>query len=283
MAEYNKQRYYWIKLTDHFLTSDTVDFLLSQKNGANYVVLYQMLCLKSVNSNGLLARQIGEIIVPYDVEKIQRDCKHFDIDTVRVALELYKKLGLVYEQQNGILQIADFDRLIGSQTISAAKKQEQISNRKSSGGILGGTKVENFPPDIKILRDKDIKNNIIYNDQSKTVRESDLISEFEQLWSIYPRKEGKKKAQSAYLRARKKGTTYEAVRQGIDNYNRHIKIKNTDKKYIKQGATWFNGECWNDELDFSRTNENSATNFTEREYKDGELNNLMRDIEDYDI
>ena len=86
MAEYNKQRYYWIKLTDHFLTSDTVDFLLSQKNGANYVVLYQMLCLKSVNSNGLLARQIGEIIVPYDVEKIQRDCKHFDIDTVRVDL-----------------------------------------------------------------------------------------------------------------------------------------------------------------------------------------------------
>ena len=127
------------------------------------------------------------------------------------------------------------------------------------------------------------KNNIIYNDQSKTVRESDLISEFEQLWSIYPRKEGKKKAQSAYLRARKKGTTYEAVRQGIDDYNRHLKAKKTDKKYIKQGATWFNGECWNDELDFSRTNENGAANFTEREYKDGELNNLMRDIEEYDL
>ena len=138
------------------MTSDTVDFLLSQKNGANYVVLYQMLCLKSVNSNGLLARQIGEIIVPYDVEKIQRDCKHFDIDTVRVALELYKKLGLVYEQQDGILQITNFDRLIGSQTISAEKKQIQIANRQS--GKQGGTKVENFPPDIEIkrLRDKEI-------------------------------------------------------------------------------------------------------------------------------
>lgn len=282
MAEYNKQRYYWIKLTDHFLTSDTVDFLLSQKNGANYVVLYQMLCLKAVNSHGLLARQIGEILIPYDVEKIQRDCKHFDIDTVRVALELYKKLGLVYEQQDGILQIANFERLVGSQTISAEKKQIQIANRQS--GKQGGTKVENFPPDIKILRNKDIKNNIIYNDQSKTVRESDLISEFEQLWSIYPRKEGKKKAQSAYIRARKKGTTYEAVRQGIDNYNRHIKAKKTDKKYIKQGATWFNGECWNDELDFSPITENSASNFTEREYQNGELDRLVaRNIEEYDL
>lgn len=174
MAEYNKQRYYWIKLTDHFLTSDTVDFLLSQKNGANYVVLYQMLCLKSVNSNGLLARQIGEIIVPYDVEKIQRDCKHFDIDTVRVALELYKKLGLVYEQQDGILQITNFDRLIGSQTISAEKKQIQIANRQS--GKQGGTKVENFPPDIKILRDKEIDNKEI---DIKDIKEKDINVEKE--------------------------------------------------------------------------------------------------------
>ena len=174
MAEYNKQRYYWIKLTDHFLTSDTVDFLLSQKNGANYVVLYQMLCLKSVNSNGLLARQIGEIIVPYDVEKIQRDCKHFDIDTVRVALELYKKLGLVYEQQDGILQITDFDRLVGSQTISAEKKQIQIANRQS--GKQGGTKVENFPPDIKILRDKEIDNKEI---DIKDIKEKDINVEKE--------------------------------------------------------------------------------------------------------
>lgn len=125
MSEYNKQRFYWIKLTDRFMTSDTVDFLMEQKDGANYVVLYQMLCLKSVNNNGELARRIGEVIVPYDEEKIQRDCKWFSIDTVRVALNLYKRLGLIYTQDDGILKIADFDRLIGSQTYSAEKKQIQ--------------------------------------------------------------------------------------------------------------------------------------------------------------
>ena len=36
MAVYNKQRYYWIKITDKFMTSDTVDFLMEQKDGANY-------------------------------------------------------------------------------------------------------------------------------------------------------------------------------------------------------------------------------------------------------
>lgn len=277
MAEYNKQRYYWIKLTDHFLTSDTVDFLLSQKNGANYVVLYQMLCLKSVNSNGLLARQIGEIIVPYDVEKIQRDCKHFDIDTVRVALEMYKKLGLVYEQQDGILQITDFDRLIGSQTISAEKKQIQLSNRQ--GGKQGGTKVEIFPPEIKILRDKEIdieEKNIIKKENPK------IQQEFDEIWKLYPRKEDKKKAFLAYKTARKKAS-FDEIKKGVETYSNHIKACNTDKCYIKLGATFLNGECWANNYE-QRTKQGKA-NFTEREYTKEQLDIIGRvpSIEDYDL
>lgn len=147
MSEYNSQRYYWIKLTDRFMTSDTVDFLMEQKDGANYVVLYQMLCLKSVNQNGELARRIGEVIIPFDEEKIQRDCKWFSIDTVRVALSLYKRLGLIYTQDDGILKIADFDRLICSQTLSAEKKQLQ---RGKTGGHLSA-----FCPPEKYIRERD--------------------------------------------------------------------------------------------------------------------------------
>ena len=281
MAEYNKQRYYWIKLTDHFLTSDTVDFLLSQKNGANYVVLYQMLCLKSVNSNGLLARQIGEIIVPYDVEKIQRDCKHFDIDTVRVALELYKKLGLVYEQQDGILQITNFDRLIGSQTISAEKKQIQIANRQS--GKQGGTKVENFPPDIEIKRLRDEEIDIDIEEKNITKKENSKIEqEFEEVWKLYPRKEDKKKAFMAYKTARKKAS-FDEIKNGVETYSNHIKANNTDKCYIKLGATYFNGECWANTYE-QRTKQGKA-NFTEREYTKEQLDIIGRvpSIEDYDL
>lgn len=117
----SEKRFYWIKLKDTFMTSDAVDFLMGQKNGAEYVVLYQMLCLRTINTNGVLARQIGEIIIPYDAQKIQRDCKYFSLDTVIVALELYKKLGLVYEQKDGHLKITDFDNLIGSELGSAQR------------------------------------------------------------------------------------------------------------------------------------------------------------------
>lgn len=165
MAEYNKQRFYWIKLTDRFMTSDTVDFLMEQKDGANYVVLYQMLCLKTVNNDGQLSRTIGEVIIPYDEEKIQRDMKWFSIDTIRVALNLYQKLGLIYRQENGMLKIANFENLIGSQTISAQKKQEQ---RLLRGGQIGGQKVEFCPPEKDKEKDKeiDIEKDIYLNKKS---------------------------------------------------------------------------------------------------------------------
>ena len=157
------KRYFWIKLKSTFMTSDAVDFLMGQPDGANYVVLYQMLCLKTINTGGKLERHIGEIIIPYDEAKIQRDCKWFSIDTVRVALTLYKKLGLIYSDNNGVLCLTGYDDLVGSETDWAAKKRRQVSGASSSpqlpppdgeqGGESGG---ENLPTEIDIeYRDRE--------------------------------------------------------------------------------------------------------------------------------
>lgn len=121
------KRYYWMKLKESFMTSDTIDYFMSQPDGANYVVLYQMLCLKTINTGGRLSRQIGEIIIPFDIEKIQRDCKWFSIDTIRIALNLYRQVGLIYEDVDGTLVLADHDNLVGSETDWSDKKRRQRS------------------------------------------------------------------------------------------------------------------------------------------------------------
>lgn len=74
-----------------------------------------------------------------------------------------------------------------------------------------------------------------------------LEEDFNKLWKLYPRKEGKKKAFEAYKRAIKNGTTNKEIQTGIVNYLAQIRVQRTSKQYIKQGSTWFNGECWNDE------------------------------------
>jgi len=149
----DSKRYYWIKLKTDFFSRDTIDFLLSQNNGCEYVVLYQMLCLNTANNNGQLATNIGEMIVPYDVEKIARDTKYFTEDTIRVALELYKQLGLIYVGDNNLLQIAEFNELVGSETSWAEKKR--IYREKQKGQLKDIVREENRDKRLE-YRDKSI-------------------------------------------------------------------------------------------------------------------------------
>lgn len=134
------KKYYWIKLKTDFFNQETIDFLLSQKNGCEYIVLYQMLCLNTANNNGELSTKIGEMIIPYDVDKIARDTKYFDNDTIVVALGLFKKLGLIYEEDNKTLKIASFDEMVGSESKWAEKKrlyrEKQKKELKESEDIV---------------------------------------------------------------------------------------------------------------------------------------------------
>lgn len=126
----DNKKFYWIKLKTNFFGREDIDFLLSQKNGAEYVVLYQMLCLNTANNDGRLESKIGEILVPYNAEKIVRDCKYFDIDTVNIAMGLYRKLGLIYEEEDSVLKISNYDEMVGSETAWAEKKRLYRQNQK---------------------------------------------------------------------------------------------------------------------------------------------------------
>ena len=166
------KRFFWLKLKREFMTGDEVDFLMSQKHGANYVVLYQMLCLATINTGGSFSRTIGEAVIPYDIDKITREGKWFDRDTVIVALELYKKLGLVYEQENGILQIADFKEIVGSETDWAAQKQRQRLE-KGVDNVHGNVPESSTPMSTQENREKssDIRDNSIIHSAPAGTRE----------------------------------------------------------------------------------------------------------------
>ncbi len=180
------KRYYWMKLKESFMTSDTIDYFMSQPDGANYVVLYQMLCLKTINTGGRLSRQIGEIIIPYDAEKIQRDCKWFSIDTVRVALKLYEAVGLIYIEQDGTLVLSDHESLVGSETDYSAQKRSQRKLSGQSrpslpdGSVDNG--VDNVHTDIEIdIENRDRDKSLDTDGRGKrktTTQKADAFSEF---------------------------------------------------------------------------------------------------------
>lgn len=101
-------------------------------------------------------------------------------------------------------------------------------------------------------------------DNNKKINKKELENEFNELWELYPRKQGKKKALDKYIQCIMKNiTNYEIVKQGIINYNRHIEKNKVSSKYIKQGSTWFNQECWNDQYDIEPQRQLIQRNFEE--------------------
>ena len=99
------------------------------------------------------------------------------------------------------------------------------------------------------------------------------------------KKEGKKKAYEAYKRAIKQGVTNKEIQAGIVNYLKQIKIQGTDKKYIKQGSTWFNGNCWDDEYSVgsnnSPVNQKQSTAYAAADERKDRAEGFMRNLKEH--
>lgn len=139
MAQYDKEtKFYWLQLKEDFFDNDAIEWLEEQKpNGRDYAYFYLKLCLKSLKSNGILIRKVGNILIPYDNKKLAELTK-MDFDTVTVAMELLKKIGLIEILENGEIYIKQLEQLIGSKSLGALKKQQQR--------FLSGQRVDNCPP-----------------------------------------------------------------------------------------------------------------------------------------
>ena len=171
MAKYDKEtKFYWLQLKEDFFEEDSIEWLEEQENGHKYSLFYLKLCLKSLKTNGILIRKVGNMLVPYDNKKLAEMTKT-PVDTVIVAMELLKGIGLVRVLENGELYISQLENMIGSQSKSALKKQQQRL-LKQQVLIEGGQEVDKCPPKIEIELEKEIDIIVDLNDGEYNSRRS---------------------------------------------------------------------------------------------------------------
>ena len=140
------------------------------------------------------------------------------------------------------------------------RKRTRVNGKvKDSVWILSETpnldflSLENLNLENRTLISTNNNNTNLNKDNSSIEKKSKQLEEdFEKLWKLYPKKSGKPKAFSAYKRAIKKGVTNKEIQTGIVKYLTQIKVQGTTKEYIKNGSTWFNQECWNDEYNLGQ-------------------------------
>lgn len=171
MAKYNKDtRFYWLQLKEDFFEEDAIDWLEEQPNGTKYSLFYLKLCLKSLKTNGVLIRKVGQMLVPYDHVKLGELTKT-DPDTVMVAMQLLTNIGLVKVLENGELYLTQVEGMIGSQSLGAFKKQQQRVAGKSALLLDSGQGVDKCPPDIEKDKEIDLETDLEQEEEKKENKE----------------------------------------------------------------------------------------------------------------
>ena len=82
------------------------------------------------------------------------------------------------------------------------------------------------------------------------IRLNTIDQEFEKLWEVYPRKQGKVKSQSIYTKLHSTNKNiYQQIETAIKNYNMSCVDNKTEPRYVMHGSTFFGGR-WEDYIDY---------------------------------
>jgi hypothetical protein len=88
-----------------------------------------------------------------------------------------------------------------------------------------------------------------YINKNYIIRTNNKNTLFEEVWSVYPKRIGKKAAKKFFLSSVKTQGDFENMKRALNNYNAS---KNVKDGYLQNGSTWFNN--WEDWVEDPITN-----------------------------
>lgn len=143
-------------------------------------------------------------------------------------------------------------KAIKETTVSSCRGNDKTKRNSVSNGI-----VVSKSESKEVIKEEN-SNSAASNKKAPRVTEKQLKNEFESLWALYPRKQGKKAAEASFIRARKRGIESDTIASGIKAYVNYIQAKKISQEYIKQGSTFFNQNAWDDDYTVSEPSFNNA-------------------------
>lgn len=269
MAKYDSTKFYWLQLREDFFDEDAIDWLEEQPNGKEYSLFYLKLCLKSLRTNGVLIRRVGNMLVPYDHVKLGELTKT-PSDTVMVAMQLLLKIGLVKTLENGELYITQVENMIGSQSKSAFKKQQQRLNHKSKILLESGQKEDKCPPKIEEEKEEELEQDLELDLEEKKENkkteptalpanagvDGQVLTYEEQafniFWSEYPKKVNKKGSFTSFKRIKHLKDEMPLIMASLKNFKASKQWQKDNGQYIPNPQTFINQERWKDQQEQTR-------------------------------
>lgn len=178
-------------------------------------------------------------------------------DCLRQTYKKYKadlkKISPINKENNIENNIEDIER----KNIKKELFEEQFNGVKQS--LIPPTKQGTLDTEILDVEKQDLEfqgvefQGVEKEKSIKKEKDSLLVQEFEIIWARYPRHEGKQNALKSYIKARHEGVDMVTIKDAVESYRRMCESERREKRYIKQGSTWFNQRSWEDEYGTTKT------------------------------
>lgn len=279
----DNKKYYYLKLKENFFDSKEIKVLESMPNGYKYSNLLLKLYLKSLEYEGML--RLNEYI-PYNKEMIAA-VTNSDLDTVKVALDLFQKLKLIEILEDGTIFMLEIQNFIGESSTEADRKRafrKRIDNEKklltgqTSGQMSQQTSDKN-PPELEIEieleleKDNNIKSCCEQDDISQnSIPYKDIINYLNNKANTKYRSSSKKT--KALIKSRfNENFTFEDFKKVIDI--KTFEWKGTDfEKYLRPGTLF--GTKFEDYLNQKVSKNNNVKGYTTNKKTDSFSNRRQR-------
>ena len=171
-------------------------------------------------------------------------------------LELKNKLSV---KDNGSYTLKCNSGIPSDNQVTTKWEHRLDKNRLDKSSIYIKVKSDDLNQPIA-LQNSDV--NPSFEEQKCTPTKSKTEKDFEMIWSIYPRKLGKKDAFKYFQQSLKQGTSVEEIKIGVEKYAEYISRNKIEPQFIKHGKTWFYQKCWQD--DYSENFATGKSPFTKR-------------------
>lgn len=207
-----------------------------------FIGIWNYCCDRGIHKNN--AKALKAEIFPAD---------DITVDVIEKGLSnLFNNRQLLISEDKALFRVANWDTYQKIQHKTRSKYEDDDGNITIAFAYHNGSDTitlpynngsDTIPLQHNINNITNIKESNINKVQSKVQNE-----DFELFYSIYPRKESKKKAIVAFNNLTKKNQ--KLCIEAIPGYVQYLKSNNIDdKRLIKLPTTYIHGEHWNDELD----------------------------------
>ena len=181
----------------------------------------------------LLAYEWIEGSLPSDLDRLKLLCGNpvdFDSDWLVVSACFYEEDGRIYNK-----------RLEKERQNMLSYRERMSKNGRRGANIRWNNKDGKAIAKPSNIEDEDEK-------EVEVKHTNSYKKEFEEeFWSLYPRRDNKKRSCEKYMNLRKNGTDKSLIINGLKHYIKHWRSSGTEPEYIPMASTWLNQERYADE------------------------------------